>query len=231
MPSLRRHRPVPDGYTRREGGAGTRLRHGSEAGSHLPLCFPTASRSRYSRRAGVRPVTRKPERTWYYARMMKSVRAVLWGNLLALGIGALVVFGIVWPVFEFFFGSGIASTSLPVVVVVCASAFSYFWGGMLASYKAPSHRRLHGVLVGMTAFLISPAVNLISSVTSARASDPFANLRTPGALMLTAVLLVVVFTASYIGARRGEVLHAHNQTVIRKQKSRKARERLSDEES
>lgn len=162
---------------------------------------------------------------------MKSVRAVLWGNLLALGVGALVVFGIVWPVFEFFLGSAIASTSLPVVIVVCASAFSFFWGGMLASYKAPSRRRLHGVLVGATAFMISPVVNLISSLTNARASDPFANLRTPGALMLTAVLLAVVLVASYIGARRGEAIHAHNQAVIRRQRSRKAKERLSDEES
>jgi len=163
--------------------------------------------------------------------MMKSVRAVLWGNLLALGVGALVVFGIVWPFFEFFFGSGIASTSLPVVVVVCASAFSFFWGGMLASYKAPSRRRLHGVMVGITAFAISPLINLISLLTSTRAGDPLANLRTPGALMLTAVLLGVVLTASYIGARRGEALHAHNQAVVRRQRSRKAKERLSDEES
>ena len=66
---------------------------------------------------------------------------------------------------------------------------------------------------------------------SANTTDPFANLRSPGALLLTAVLLVVVLGASYVGARRGEALHAHNQAVIHRQRSRKARERLSDTDS
>ena len=162
--------------------------------------------------------------------MMQSVRAVLWGIFLALGVGALVVFGIVWPVFEFFFGAALFSTSLPALIVVFAAAFSFYWGGMIASYKAPSRRQLHGVLVGVTSFAISPAVNLVSSAVSARGGDPFANLRTPGALLFTGVLFLVVLAASYAGARRGEALYAHNQAVIRRQRSRKAREQLSEGE-
>jgi hypothetical protein len=73
-------------------------------------------------------------------------------------------------------------------------------------------------------FAISPLVNLAASTVGVRGGDPFANLRTPGALIFTGVLLVVVLTASYVGARRGESLFAHNQAIIRRQ--RKARERL-----
>jgi putative membrane protein (TIGR04086 family) len=158
--------------------------------------------------------------------MMKSFGAVLIGILLALGVGALVIFGIVAPVLTRFFGPELASTSLPAVLVLFAAAFAFYFGGMVASYKAPSRRRLHGVLVGLASFAISPLVNLAASAGGIRGSDPFANLRTPGALLFTGVLLVVVLTASYVGARRGESLFAHNQAIIRRQ--RKARERLSE---
>jgi hypothetical protein len=40
----------------------------------------------------------------------------------------------------------------------------------------------------------------------------------------------VVLTVSYVGALRGETLFAHNQAVIRRQRTRKARERLSEGE-
>ncbi len=150
--------------------------------------------------------------------MMKSVGAVLIGILLALGLGVLVVFGIVAPIFTYFFGSELISTALPAVVVLCAAAFAFYFGGMLASYKAPSRRRLHGVMVGVTSFAISPLVNLGASTLSANASDPFANLRTPGALLFTGVLFVVVLLASYVGARRGEALYAYNQAFIRRRR-------------
>jgi hypothetical protein len=147
--------------------------------------------------------------------MVQSVRAVLWGIFLALGIGALVVFGIVWPVFEAFFGRELASTALPVGIVVFAAAFAFYYGGMIAAYKAPYRRRLHGVIVGVTSFAVSPLLNLGASAIATNTNDPFVNLRTPGAILITGVLFVVVLTASYVGARRGESLHAHNEKVTR----------------
>jgi putative membrane protein (TIGR04086 family) len=162
--------------------------------------------------------------------MMKSARAVLIGILLALGVGALVIFGIAAPFFTFFFGPELASTALPAVFVLFAAAFAFYFGGMVASYKAPSRRRLHGVLVGVTAFAISPLVNLVAPDTTVRGGDPFANLRTPEAFLFTVVLLAVVLAASYVGALRGETLFAHNQAVIRRQRTQKARERLSEGE-
>lgn len=127
----------------------------------------------------------------------------------------LVVFGIVWPVFEFFFGAQFASaTALPALIVVFASAFAFYWGGMIAAYKAPSRPQLHGVMVGVASFAISPVVNLASSVLGS-GGDPFANLRTPGALLFTAVLFVVVLAASYVGARRGETLFIQNMRYLR----------------
>ncbi len=162
--------------------------------------------------------------------MMKSVRAVLIGILLALGVGALVIFGIAAPVFTRFFGPELASTALPAVFVLFAAAFAFYFGGMVASYKAPSRRRLHGILVGVAAFAISPLVNLVAPDPTVRGGDPFANLRTPETFLFTTVLLVVVLAASYLGALRGESLFAHNQAVIRRQRTRKARERLSEGE-
>ncbi|MDQ3318496.1 MAG: hypothetical protein M3479_00005 [Actinomycetota bacterium] len=162
--------------------------------------------------------------------MMKSVRAVLIGILLALGVGALVIFGIAAPVFTRFFGPELASTALPAVFVLFAAAFAFYFGGMVASYKAPSRRRLHGVLVGVAAFAISPLVNLVAPDPTVRGGDPFANLRTLETFLFTTVLLVIVLAASYLGALRGEKLFAHNQAVIRRQRTRKARERLSEGE-
>jgi putative membrane protein (TIGR04086 family) len=153
--------------------------------------------------------------------MMKSVGAVLLGILLALGIGVLVIFGIAAPVFTRFFGPELASTALPAVIVLFASAFAFYFGGMLASYKAPSRRRLHGVMVGVASFAISPVVNFAAAAVGVRGSDPLANLRTPGALMFTGVLFVAILAASYVGARRGETLYTHNQRIIRARERRK----------
>ncbi len=150
--------------------------------------------------------------------MIKSVGAVLIGILLALGIGALVIFGIAAPFFTRFFGPELASTALPAVIVVFAAAFAFYFGGMVASYKAPSRPRLHGVMVGVASFAISPLVN--ASASAVTVTDPFANLRTPGGLLVTGVLFVVVLAASYVGARRGEALYAYNQAFIRRQERR-----------
>jgi hypothetical protein len=160
--------------------------------------------------------------------MMKSVGIVLSGILLALGIGALEVFGIAAPVFTRFLGPELVSTAVPAVVMVFAAAFAFYFGGMLASYKAPSHRRLHGVMVGVASFAVSPLLNFAASIV-AGGNDPFANLRTPAALLFTGVLFVTVLAASYVGARRGEVLYAYNQTFIRKQKHPKTGSRQDRE--
>ena len=142
----------------------------------------------------------------------------------------MLIFGIAAPFFTYFFGPELASTALPAIFVLFAAAFAFYFGGMAASYKAPSRRRLHGVLVGVAAFAISPLVNLVAPDPTVRGGDPFANLRTPEALLFTTVLLVVVITVSYVGALRGEALFAHNQAVIRRQRTRKAKERLSEGE-
>ncbi|MDQ4106870.1 MAG: hypothetical protein M3157_06840 [Actinomycetota bacterium] len=155
---------------------------------------------------------------------------VVLGVLLALGVGALVVFGIAWPIFEHLLSAGLASTAVPTVIVVFAAAFAFYFGGMVASYKAPSRRKLHGTMVGVSSFAVSPLVNLFASVFSTSAEDPFAALRTPGALLLTAILFVAVLAASYVGARRGETLYVHNEAIIRRQRSSKARRRLSEAE-
>ena len=161
---------------------------------------------------------------------MKSVGAVLIGIILALGVGALLIFGIAAPVFTYFFEPQLASTAFPAVFVLVAAALAFYFGGMVASYKAPSRRRLHGVMVGVAAFAISPLVNLVAPDPSVRGGDPFANLRTPEAFLFTILLLVVVLAVSYVGALRGETLFAHNQAVIRRQRTQKARERLSEGE-
>ena len=142
----------------------------------------------------------------------------------------MLIFGIAAPFFTYFFGPELASTGLPAVFVLFAAAFAFYFGGMIASYKAPSRRRLHGVMVGVTAFAISPLVSVVAPDPAVRGGDPFANLRTPEAFLFTTVLLVVVLTVSYVGALRGETLFTHNQAVIRRQRTRKARERLSEED-
>src|SRR4051812_23777638 len=113
-------------------------------------------------------------KAWYHRSMMKSIRIVLAGILLALGIAALEVFGIAAPVFTRFLGSELVSAALSMVVMVFAAAFAFYFGGMFASYKAPSHRRLHGVMVGVASFAVSPLLNLAASLV-AGGNDPFAN--------------------------------------------------------
>jgi hypothetical protein len=163
--------------------------------------------------------------------MRKSASAVLWGIFLALGVGVVLVFGIIAPILTRFVGQGLASTSFPLIFVVFAAAFAFYWGGMIAAYKAPSRRRLHGVAVGISSFAVSPLVNLGASALTPNAADPFANLRTPGAALLTGVVFAAVLAASYIGARRGEVLHAHNQAHIEARERRRKAQENADQPS
>ena len=142
---------------------------------------------------------------------MKSVSAVGLGVFVALLLGLLAVFGILAPVFTRFLGMEIAiSTALPTTLLVFAAAFSFYFGGMAASYRAPARRRLHGTLVAVVAFVISPTINL------ATGKGMFPGVDTTRAVLLAAVFLAVSVAASYIGARRGETLHAHNQRLMRR---------------
>ncbi len=144
---------------------------------------------------------------------MKSVTAVGLGVLIALVIGLLVVFGILAPVFTRFFGLELAGpTALPITLMVFAAAFSFYFGGMAASYRAPARRRLHGTLVAPVAFAISPAINV------ATGEGLFPGLETAGAFSLAAVFLAVSVAASHVGSRRGESLYVHNQKVARRQR-------------
>ena len=144
---------------------------------------------------------------------MRSVTAVGLGVLIALAIGLLVVFGILAPVFTRFFGLELAgSTALPITLMVFADAFSFYFGGMAASYRAPARRRLHGTLVAPVAFVLSPVINL------ATGKGMFPGLETAGAILLAAVFLAVSIGASYVGARRGEALYAYNQKLARRRR-------------
>ena len=135
--------------------------------------------------------------------------------MIALVIGLLVVFGILAPLFTTFFGLEFSGpTALPITLMVFAAAFSFYIGGMAASYLAPSRRRLHGTLVAPIAFVISPAIN------AATGQGVFPGLETAGTISLAAVFLAVSVAASHVGSRRGESLYAHNQKVARRWRSR-----------
>ncbi len=135
--------------------------------------------------------------------------------LIALAIGLLVVFGILAPVFTRFFGLEIVgSTALPTALMAFAAAFSFYFGGMAASYRAPARRRLHGTLVAPAAFVISPAINL------ATGEGMFPGLATVGAVLLATAFLVVSLAAAYVGARRGEALYAYNRRFDRRRAPR-----------
>ena len=142
---------------------------------------------------------------------MKSVVAVGIGVLLALAVGLLVVQGILAPVFTTFFGlerSGPAT--LPLVLLVFASAFSFYFGGMAASYKAPSRHLLHGVLVVPAAFVVASALNL------ALGKGLLPGVEGTGTLLLVLIFLFASSAASYVGSKRGAQIYAHNQRIKRK---------------
>lgn len=139
---------------------------------------------------------------------MKSVSAVSLGVLLALAVGILAVFGILAPLFTRFFGLEIVgSTAVPTALLAFAAAFSFYFGGMAASYRAPGRRRLHGTLVAFAAFALSPTINL------ATGKGPFPGLATGTSGLLLAAFLAVCVVAAYVGARRGEALYAYNSSV------------------
>ena len=135
--------------------------------------------------------------------------------LLALAIGLLVVFGIIEPIFTRFLGNRVAGpTVLPTLLLLFAAAFSFYFGGMAASYRAPTRRRLHGTLVAPTAFVISPTINMLSG------KGLFPRLETAGVALVAAAFLAVSVAASYVGSRRGESLYAYNSRIARRGRPR-----------
>lgn len=149
------------------------------------------------------------------------------GMLLALVIGAIVLLGIVAPVFTVFMGmEGARMTPLIGLVVAVAVGMAFYFGGMLAGYRAPVRPRLHGTSVAVFSFGVSLVVNFGTFAFFETEEDPLANLRTGGELLLTAGLFAVSVAAAYLGARRGEGVYLHNLGLARK---REARERAKAE--
>jgi hypothetical protein len=144
---------------------------------------------------------------------MRSIMAVGIGVLLALAIGLLVVLGVFAPILTRIYGlERQGPATLPLALLVFAAAFSFYFGGMAASYKAPFRHRLHGVLVVPAAFVLSSALNLALGKGFLPGVDG------GWALTLVVVFLVVSSAASYVGAHRGETLYAHNQKVARRRR-------------
>jgi hypothetical protein len=141
---------------------------------------------------------------------MKSVAAVGIGVLLALAIGLLVVQGILAPVFTRFFGLERGGpAALPLILLVFASAFSFYFGGMAASYKAPSRHLLHGILVVPAAFILASVLNL------ALGRGFLPGIEGAGAGLLEVLFIIASIAASYVGSKRGAEIYAHNQRVER----------------
>jgi hypothetical protein len=143
--------------------------------------------------------------------LMRSIMAVGIGLLLAIMLGLIVVLGILAPILTTFVGwTRSGPDVLPLVLLAFAAAFSFYFGGMAASYKAPSRHRLHGVLVAPTAFVLSSALNL------ALGRGILPGVEGAPAFGLVIVVLLVSTAASYVGALRGEALYAHNQKIGRR---------------
>jgi hypothetical protein len=176
-----------------------------------------ASQSVRLLRAGTayKPATEVPVNTDTWRRtatariiFMKSVMAVGIGMLLALAIGLLVVQGILAPLFTRFFGlERTGPEALPLILLLFASAFSFYFGGMAASYKAPSRHVLHGVMVVPAAFLLASALNL------ALGKGLLPGIQGTGGLVLAIAFLLASTAASYVGSKRGAEIYAHNQRI------------------
>lgn len=140
---------------------------------------------------------------------MRSVGAVFLGMLLAVVIWLILIAGIVGPAISAIFGFEAGQRLvLPSSVLIFALAF--YFGGMIAAYRAPFRRRLHALLVGVCSYAISLGINFWTFFFIPTQQDPLANLRTPRGVVFTAILLIVSIAASYVGGRRGESLYFYN---------------------
>lgn len=143
---------------------------------------------------------------------------------MALLLGLLLVFGIFAPILSAFFGlEPSRASAVPAILplIVFADGFGFYFGGMLAGYYARQRRALHGVLVAVAAFGLSPAINLVSG------RDAFPAVDATWTVVLVAALFLVSVAAAYIGARRGADLYSHNLGYLQKRQAaeRRARER------
>ncbi len=144
---------------------------------------------------------------------MRSIVAVGLGMLLSLLLALLVVGGILAPVLSAVFGLEVErSRAVPVILplLLFVAAFSFYFGGMISAYKAPSRRRLHGLLVVPAAFVLSAVLNL------ATGEGLLPGLDGTRGVVLAGVFLLVSVAASYVGGRRGETLYIQLQKVPRR---------------
>lgn len=146
---------------------------------------------------------------------MRSLVAVGVGMLLALLLALLVVGGILAPVLSAVFGLEVdRSSAVPVILplLLFVAGFSFYFGGMIAAFKAPSRRRLHAVLVVPTAFVLSAGLNLATGEGLLPGLDGARG----GAL--AAGFLLVSVAASFVGGRRGEGLYVQTQRAARRRR-------------
>ena len=138
--------------------------------------------------------------------------------MLSLLLALLIVFGILAPLLTVFMGSGRfgleigGPTTVATVLLLISAAFSFYWGGMFASSRAPDRRLLHGTLVAPVAFLVSPVINVISG------NGFFPGLDNSGAVLFMLTVLVASTGGAYLGARGGVALYAHNRRYARRRK-------------
>ncbi|MDP9412460.1 MAG: hypothetical protein M3P70_18590 [Actinomycetota bacterium] len=139
---------------------------------------------------------------------MRSIFAVGVGMLLALLIALLVVGGILAPVLSAVFGLEVdKARAVPVILplLLFVAAFSFYFGGMIAAFKAPARRRLHGVLVVPAALVLSAGLNLGSG------EGPLPGLDDARGVVLTVLFLLVSVAASFVGGHRGDALYVQTQ--------------------
>ena len=145
---------------------------------------------------------------------MKSFGALTRGVFLAFALGILSYSGILGPVFATFLSAEAAErAAFPAGLVVFG--FSFYFGGMISGYHAPSRRRLHGVAVVGISFGLAIVVNSLTAMLIQTESDPLSNFHSAGSMVLTVILLGVSLVAAYIGAIRGKSLYEYNQKVSR----------------
>ncbi len=137
--------------------------------------------------------------------------------MLSLLLALLVVGGILAPVLSAVFGlEAERSLAIPIILplLLFVAAFSFYFGGMIAAYKAPGRHRLHGILVVPAAFGLSAILNLITG------KGLLPGLDGGSSFLLAGFFLLVTVAASYVGGRRGESLYAHNQLVLRRRRKK-----------
>ena len=135
--------------------------------------------------------------------------------LLALLLALLVVGGILAPVLSAVFGlEAERSRAIPLILplLLFVTAFSFYFGGMAAAYKAPDRHLLHGVLVAPVAFALSAGLNLLTG------KGLLPGLDSGWSVGLAGLFLAIAVATSYVGGRRGEALYAHNQLVLRRRR-------------